>query len=73
MDRFIEYLQEQRDLKRPCTIKFRSVDGGVSTIKAHIIDMSTVAHRDMIETDAGIHIGLDQIVEINDRRPENYC
>jgi hypothetical protein len=27
----------------------------------------------MIETDAGIHIGLDQIVEINDKRPENYC
>jgi|GEM_PF-1964206 len=73
MDRFKEYLEKQMDLKRPCTIKFRSVDGGVSTIKVHIIDMSTVSDRDMIETDAGIHIGLDQIVEVNDRMPENYC
>jgi len=49
------------------------VEGGVSVIKAHIIDMSTVSDRDMIETDAGMHIGLDQIVEINGRHPENYC
>jgi hypothetical protein len=45
----------------------------MSIIKAHIIDMSTVSDRDMIETDAGIHIGLDQIVEVNDKAPENYC
>jgi hypothetical protein len=73
MDRFKEYLEEQMDLKRPCTIKFRSVEGGVSIIKAHIIDMSTVSDRDMIETDAGMHIGVDQIVEINGRHRENYC
>ena len=73
MDRFKKYLEEQMDLKRSCTIKFRSVEGGVSVIKAHIIDMSTVSDRDMIETDAGMHIGLDQIVEINGRHPENYC
>lgn len=73
MDNFKAYLQEQMDLKRPCTITFRSVEGGVSTFKAHIIDMSTVAGRDMLETDAGFHIGLNQIVKVNDRVQENYC
>lgn len=73
MDQFKAYLEELMDLKRPCTIKFRSVEGGVSTIRAHIIDMNTVSDRDMINTDAGIHIGLDQIVQVNDRAPENYC
>ena len=70
---FKEYLEEQRDLRRPCIIKFRSVDGGVSILKTRIIDMSTVSERDMIETDAGIHIGLDQIIQVNDRVAENYC
>ena len=73
MDRFIEYLQEQRDLKRPCTIKFRAVDGGIATLRARIIDLTTVSERDMIETDAGIPIGVDQILKVNDRIPENYC
>jgi hypothetical protein len=70
---FKEYLEEQMDLRRPCIIKFRSVDGGVSILKTRIIDISTVSERDMIETDAGIHIGLDQIIQVNDRVAENYC
>jgi hypothetical protein len=73
MDPFKEYLQEQIDLKRPCTIKFRSVEGGVSVIKAHILDLDTVSGRDIIETDAGLHIGVDQLLQVNDRIPENYC
>jgi hypothetical protein len=70
---FKEYLEEQMDLRRPCIIKFRDVDGGVAILKTRIIDMSTVSERDMIETDAGIHIGLDQIIQVNDRVAENYC
>jgi hypothetical protein len=27
----------------------------------------------MITTDAGISIGLDQIIEVNGRLAENYC
>lgn len=73
MDDFKEYIQEQIDLKRPCTIKFRSVEGGVSVIKIRIIDMSTVADRDMIETEAGFHIGVDQIIEVNDKLRGDYC
>ena len=73
MDTFKEYLEEQMDLKRPCTIKFRSVDGGISIITARITDMSSVADRDMIDTDACIHIGLDQIISVNDRQYENLC
>lgn len=68
-----DYLEELMDLKRDCTIRFRSVDGGVSTTKGHIVKIETVSHRDMIETDSGLLIGADQILEINGRSFENIC
>lgn len=73
MTDFKKYVEEQMDLKRICTIQFRAVEGGMATIKAHIIDISSVSGRDMIETDTGIHIGFDQIIAVNSRVPENYC
>ena len=73
MDALKDYLEEQLDLKRTCTITFRAVDGGVSTIKGHIVKMQTVSGRDIIETDAGLLIGADQILEINGRRFSTIC
>lgn len=73
MDALKEYLEELLDLKRDASITFRAVDGGVSTIKGHIIKMDAVSGRDIIETDAGLVIGADQILEINGRRFENNC
>ena len=70
---FKEYLEELMDLKRSCTIRFRAVDGGVSEVRGHIMKMETVAGRDMMDTDAGFSIGLDQLVSVNDRPAENYC
>jgi hypothetical protein len=70
---FKDYLEELMDLRRNCTIRFRAVDGGVSEVKGHIIKMETVSGRDMMETDAGFAIGLDQLVSVNDRPAENYC
>ena len=68
-----EYLQELMDLKKGSTIKFRSVEGGVTTIKGRIVKIETVSHRDIIETDAGFTIGADQILEINGRSFETNC
>lgn len=68
-----EYLEEQMDLKRTCTIKFRFVEGGITTTKGHIVKLDSVSGRDMIETDTGLVIGLDQIVEVNGKTAENYC
>ena len=73
MDALKEYLEELMDLKRPASIMFRSVDGGVITVKGHVTKMDTVSGRLVIETDAGIIIGDDQILEINGRRFENIC
>ena len=68
-----EYLEELIDLKRPCTIKFRSVEGGIATIRAHVVSMEEVSGRYMIETDAGFSIGLDQLISVNDRPADEYC
>lgn len=68
-----EYLEEQMDLKRTCTIKFRFVEGGITTTKGHIVKLDSVSGRDMIETDTGLVIGFDQIVEVNGKTAENYC
>lgn len=68
-----EYLEELMDLKRICTLRFRAVDGGLTTIKAHIVKLETVSGRDILETDAGLSIGVDQLVSVNDRPAENFC
>ena len=73
MESFKSYLEEQMDLKRPCTIKFKDVQGAIATIRAHIVKMEEVSDREMIETDAGITIGVDQIISVNDRPQANYC
>ncbi|MBD0286603.1 MAG: hypothetical protein M3342_05545 [Bacteroidota bacterium] len=73
MNSFKEYLEELMDLKQECTIRFRAVDGGISIIRAHIIDMDNVSGREMIETDAGLHIGVDQIVDVNGRPSEHWA
>lgn len=73
MESFKEYLEEQMDIKRSCAIKFRDVQGAVTTIKGHIIKMEEVSGREIIETDAGFVIGMDQIISVNDRHQANYC
>jgi hypothetical protein len=73
MESFKEYLETEMDLKRTCNIKFRDVQGAVTTIRAHIIKMEEVSGREIIETDAGLVIGMDQLISVNDRVHENYC
>ncbi len=73
MESFKDYLEEQMDLKRSCTIKFRDVQGAVTTIKGHIVKMDEVSDREIIENDAGFVIGMDQIIAVNDRPQTNYC
>jgi hypothetical protein len=73
MEKFKNYLQEQMDLKRICNISFRDVQGAVSTIKAHIEKMENVSGREIIETDGGFIIGIDQLIKVNDRQQANYC
>jgi hypothetical protein len=73
MESFKEYLEEQMDLKRTCTIKFRDVEGAVAVIKGHIVKMEEVSGREIIETDAGFTVGMDQIISVNDRPQANYC
>lgn len=68
-----DYLEEQMDLKRPVTIRFRDVEGAVSEIRAHVVKMMETAGRYMFETDAGLLIGVDQVIEVNGRKAENYC
>ncbi|MBA2328982.1 MAG: hypothetical protein H0V91_05125 [Flavisolibacter sp.] len=74
MSSFKEYLEELIDLKRESSITFTSVDGGVSTVRGHIVKFETLVGRDMIETDTGLIIGVDQIIEVNNRQaPDNVA
>ena len=67
------YIEELKDLKQVCTIRFVDVQGMEVTIRGHIIRTEEVSGREIIETDAGFVIGIDQIVSINDRPGDNYC
>jgi len=73
MSDFKDYLEEQMDLKRVCNIQFRDVQGAVTTVKGHILKMEEVSGREIIETDAGFVIGMDQIISVNHRIQSNVC
>lgn len=73
MNAFQEYIEDCRDSKRKCTIRFRDVQGMDTTIEGHIIHTEMVSGREIIETDAGFVIGLDQVISINDRQQEGFC
>jgi hypothetical protein len=55
MDTLKDYLEELMDLKRIASIKFRSVDGGITVTQGHIVKMDSPSGRDMIQTDTGAH------------------
>jgi hypothetical protein len=67
------YLEEQMETKKTCHIKFRDVQGMVTDVRGHIVKMEEVSGREIIETDAGFIIGMDQIIAVDDRSAENYC
>jgi hypothetical protein len=67
------YIEELMDLKQLANIRFRAVEGGVTSIRARIKDIINEGGRDILTTDAGFSIGMDQILEINGRSFENYC
>jgi len=73
MNSIKDYLEELMDLKRVVTIRFRTVGGGVTERKGHIVKTENVSGREIIETDAGYVIGADQILEINGQTFENIC
>ena len=70
---FKDYIEELMDLKRPCTIKFRDVQGAVTQVTGRIVKMEEVSGREIIETDAGFVIGMDQVISVNDKPQGNYC
>ena len=68
-----QFLEEQMDLNKICVIKFRDVQDMITEIRGHIVKMEEVSGREIIETDAGFVIGMDQLVEVNGKPAKNYC
>ena len=73
MEKLLDYLEEIRDLKKLCVVRFRDVQGMEAEVRGHIVKMDQVSGRDMIETDAGLLIGLDQIIAVDGRLSDDYC
>lgn len=70
---FLDYLQECADLNRLCHIRFVSVDGAVSEISVHLVRLYHEGNRQIIETDAGFSIGVDQLQAVNGRPAAYFC
>ena len=68
-----QFLEEQMDLNKICVIKFRDVQDMITEIRGLIVKMEEVSVREIIETDAGFVIGMDQLVEVNGKPAKNYC
>lgn len=70
---FLSYLQQLVDERRSCSIRFRTVEGGISEMKAALVGLTSEGDRQILETDAGFSIGVDQLLQVNGRQPDNFC
>ena len=70
---FLDYLEECADLHRLCHIRFRSVEGALSEISAHLVRLFHEGDRPIVETDAGFSIGVVQLESVNGRNAAYFC
>lgn len=73
MEDLKSFLEEQIDRKAKLSIRFRDVQGAVTTIMARLEKMEEVSGRIILETDQGLVIGLDEVEEIGGRPNSDYC
>jgi Rho-binding antiterminator len=70
---FYDELEALATLKKDCEIKFKGDNDGISSIKGKIADLYTHEHIEYMKTDTGLEIRLDKLVEVDGKRPEQYC
>jgi hypothetical protein len=73
MEKFIEYLEEIVDLKRSCSIRFKTENGGVAIIQTKLSDINTDIEESYIKTADGLKINVSQLIEVNGRAAQNIC
>ena len=67
---FRTYLEDMMVVNHPCSIRFRSDLGALTTIEARITDVYRDGDEEFIMTDRGIRIRLDDIRSVGDRSPD---
>ncbi|MBD0331653.1 MAG: hypothetical protein ICV66_03280 [Chitinophagaceae bacterium] len=70
---FYDELEALATLKKNCEIKFRGDNEGIASIRGKIADLYTHDHVEYMKTDEGLEIRLDRLVEVDGKRPEQYC
>ena len=73
MEKFIEYLEEIVDLKKNCSIRFKTENGGVAVIQTRLFDINLDSDDGYIKTAEGLKIQISQLVEVNGRIAQNIC
>lgn len=70
---FKAYLEELVDLGRACTLRFRDAMGGVAELRVRLLSLEEESGRWVLETDAGMSVGVEQLVSVNGRDAALYC
>ncbi len=73
MANFIEYLEEMVDLKRSCSIRFKSENDGIAVLQTKLSDINSDEEEGYIRTIDGLKINISQLVEVNGRLAQNIC
>ena len=73
MNELKQYLEELMDERRLCTIRFRGENGGLSTIKARILELDERDGRDYLVTEDGLEISFEDLEEVNGRSFSGLC
>jgi hypothetical protein len=68
-----EELEIAAALKRDCSIKFRSDNDAVVSVKTQILGLYKDEDKEYLKTGSGLQIRLDRLVELNGKPAENYC
>jgi Rho-binding antiterminator len=69
---FYDELESLATFKRDCEIIFRADNDAKSIIRGRILDLYTREQVEYMKLDNGLEIRLDQIIEIDGKRRNNY-
>jgi Rho-binding antiterminator len=70
---FYEELELLVSLKRPVHITFKASNGAVSTVNDSVYRLYTKEDAEYLELESGLEIRLDHLINVNGKRPSNFC
>jgi hypothetical protein len=70
---FYEELELLVSLKRSVHITYKAPNGAVSAVNDKVYRLYTKEDAEYLELESGLAIRLDHLINVNGKRPSNFC